>query len=219
MNSTQSLNQPDQDFLAFASSIETVCTANATAWDLDSERLITFREHLASATAAFEKNNDKATRNHATATHKKATFGELKHFLSPYINYLESNLNVPDEALALMNLRPRTHTANQPKPRPVEIPLLKVLKQHDELTIYVTRAEYGHPTQSTKRDSYAGFKLRWRFEDDPPAYLHTEISTRLHHTLYFNREDEARRVILAVAWVNPRLEEGPWTEDLTEVIG
>ncbi|MDR0348723.1 MAG: hypothetical protein LBH90_04415, partial [Tannerella sp.] len=62
-----------------------------------------------------------------------------------------------------------------------------------------------------------GFKLRWRFEDE--TTYHFEISTRLRRTLFFGRENETRRVILSAAWVNPRMEEGPWSEDITEVIG
>lgn len=31
--------------------------------------------------------------------------------------------------------------------------------------------------------------------------------------------DETKRVILSAAWVNPRLQPGPWSNDVTEVIG
>ncbi|MDR0614189.1 MAG: hypothetical protein LBG45_12150 [Dysgonamonadaceae bacterium] len=95
--------------------------------------------------------------------------------------------------------------------------MLKVVKQHDEMTVYVTQTELGHPTQSTKKKSYFDFKLRWRFEGE--TYYRTEVSTRLHITLHFNREDETRRVIIAAAWINPRLQEGPWSADITEIVG
>ena len=116
-----------------------------------------------------------------------------------------------------MGLRPRTHQAHKPQSRIEDAPMLKVVKQHDEMTVYVTQTELGHPTQSTKKKNYFGFKLRWRFEGE--TYCRTEVSTRLHITLHFNREDETRRVIIAAAWINPRLQEGPWSADITEIVG
>ncbi|MDR2691515.1 MAG: hypothetical protein LBB73_04350 [Dysgonamonadaceae bacterium] len=209
--------QPDEQFLAHARTIVTQCDAHRTAWRLDNDRLDEIDSLTDKAQAAYAANSDKATRNLTTSTNKKIAFGELKHALGPFVDYLEANLSVPDEALAVMGLRSRIHHAHEPLPRPGEAPLVKVAKQHDEMTVYVMRAEHGHPAQSTTRKQYHGFKLRWRFEDE--THYRTEVSTRLHHTLYFEREDETKRVVMAAAWINPRLEEGPWSEDVMEVVG
>ncbi|MDR0422783.1 MAG: hypothetical protein LBH72_07230 [Proteiniphilum sp.] len=217
MPGRSTLERPDEDFLSFSNTINKQCTEHATEWNIEAGRLAALNSLTENAAAAYEANSDKATRNLITSSNKKAAFGDLKKFLSSFIDYLEGNLSVPDEALAVMNLRSRTHHAYQPKPRPQEIPLVKVERQHDELIVYVTRSEYGHPTQSMKRESYAGFKLRWRFEEE--TTYHIEISTRLHYTLFFRREDESRRVILSAAWVNPRMEEGPWSDDVSEIVG
>jgi hypothetical protein len=208
---------PDKDFIAYAGTINSQCTEHTTEWKLDAARVGTLNTLTANAKSAYEANADRTTRNLITSTYKNTTFGELKHFLSPFIDYLEGNLSVPDEALALMSLRPRTHQAFKPLPKPGEAPLTKIMRQHDELTVYVTRSELGHPTQSTTLKKYHGFKLRWRYEGETSWRI--EISTRLHITLYFDQADETKRVYLSTAWVNPRLEEGPWSETLEEIIG
>jgi hypothetical protein len=59
--------------------------------------------------------------------------------------------------------------------------------------------------------------LRYKIEGD--ADYRTVISTRLHHTLFFEQIDEGKRISLSAAWVNPRLEPGPWCEEMAEVIG
>jgi hypothetical protein len=59
--------------------------------------------------------------------------------------------------------------------------------------------------------------LRYKKEGD--ADYKTVVSTRLHHTLFFERDDEGKRVTLSAAWVNPRLEAGPWSDEISEVIG
>jgi hypothetical protein len=148
---------------------------------------------------------------------KNRAFGELKHFLSLFINYLEGNEMVPDDGLKDMHLRPRTPAGRQPLPVPVEAPMVTVARQHDELTVYVTRIEHGQPADGVQLKPYHGFKLRWKFEDETKWRF--ELSTRLHYILYFDRKDEGRRVILSVAWVNTRLHEGPWTEDMPQMIG
>jgi hypothetical protein len=56
--------------------------------------------------------------------------------------------------------------------------------------------------QSAKRGCYAGFKLRWRFEDE--AVYRVDVSTWLRYTVFVSREDET-----SAAWVNSRMEEGP----------
>jgi hypothetical protein len=47
----------------------------------------------------------------------------------------------------------------------------------------------------------------------------TVVSTRLHHTIFFEHDDEGKRITLSAAWVNPRFEPGPWCEEISEVIG
>ncbi|MDR1259492.1 MAG: hypothetical protein LBK65_09510 [Tannerellaceae bacterium] len=155
-------------------------------------------------------------RNHMTAMIKKAAFVELKHFLSTYINYLEANTSVPDEALAAMQLRPRKRTSRLPLPPPGESPVISVAHHHGELTVSAKRMDYGHPTHGLQVKHYHGFKIRWRFEDE--TFWRNEISTRRRHTFHFDRQDRIRRIILSAAWVNPRLQEGPWSDEISEVI-
>ena len=216
-NKGGAFDQPDGQFLAHANTVNDQCKTHAVEWKLDPERLASLNLLVTNANTAYAANSDTAARNLITSTNKKIAFGELKHFLSLFVDYLEGTLSVPDEALAVMGLRPRTHKAHEPQSRIEDAPMLKVVKLHDEMTVYVAQTELGHPTQSTKKKKYFGFKLRWRFEDE--THYRIELSTRLHFTLHFDREDETKRVIIAAAWINSRLEEGPWSEDITEVVG
>jgi hypothetical protein len=79
------------------------------------------------------------------------------------------------------------------------------------------QSEHDQPTGTVGPKKYHAFMLRWKFEGD--AEYKTVTSTRLHHTLLFEQADETKRVILAAAWVNPHLQPGLWSNDVTEVIG
>jgi hypothetical protein len=209
-------NQADIKFLTFAGSIYGQCNEHATDWLIDRERLARLKALADSARKAYEANMDPYTRNHLTSVEKKVTLGELKAFISVFINYLTGNEAVTDEGLEQMNLRPRRRQARLPLPAPAEAPLLSARTLHGEIRVYAVRREHGHPTQGVQHRHYHGFKLRWRFEDETDWRI--ELSTRLRHTLRFEGEDTGRSIVLCIAWVNPRLQEGPWSDSVSKVI-
>ncbi|MDR2449142.1 MAG: hypothetical protein LBD52_04205 [Prevotellaceae bacterium] len=215
--SRSTLNRPDAEFLAKANNINEQCHLHGPEWDIEPPRLTQFNTLLAAANTAYEANNHESTKNAITSAHKKSTFGELKHFMGPFIDYLEVNTNVPDEALAFMGLRSREHHVHQPLPRPTEAPVISVRRQHDEITVYAARPEQDHPTAGVAPAHYHGFALRYRVDGE--ERYETVMSSRLHHTLFFERADEGKRILLSAAWVNPRLETGPWCVETSEVIG
>jgi hypothetical protein len=216
MSGRGTFEQPDAQFLAHANTVGNECTTHAEEWHLEAERLTTLNLRLTNANTAYAANNDVATKNHTTSVNKKAAFSELKNFLSLFVDYLVGNLSVPDEALATMGLRSREHSAHLPSPPPGEAPLIHAITQHGEITVYASRANFGQPTKGVGKTSFRGFKLRWRFEGE--TVWHTEVTTRQHFSLHFDQADETKRVELSAAWVNSRLEEGPWSENITEVV-
>jgi hypothetical protein len=215
-NTHGTLQKPDPQFLAFVNTIDEQCNQHLE-WMIDPPRLTTLNGLYGNANTAYAANNDRATHTFITSSNKKHAFAELKHFTGTFINYLEVNDNVPDTALEYMGLRPRTHQGKQPLPPPKEMPGLSVKKVHDEMIFYVARPEHDQPTSGVGLPHYHGFKLRWKY--DGATEWHEVVSTRLHATLYFDHDDEGKRIIFMAAWVNPRLQEGPWTTEMTEIVG
>jgi hypothetical protein len=211
------LQQPDEKFLEIAENINAQSTLHSSEWQLDSEQVSTLQTLTTTARAAYTANNNLATGTRLTSEAKKTAFSKLKKFLGTYIDYLEGNTRVPDEALAVMKLRPRHRHSSERIPPPSETPALKVVRQHDELTVYASRARFGHPTSTVAPDHIGGIKVRWKFEGEDTYRI--VVSTRLNCTIFFDSKDESRRIVLSAAFVNPRLEEGPWSVDTTEVIG
>ncbi|MDR0692910.1 MAG: hypothetical protein LBF69_07735 [Prevotellaceae bacterium] len=209
--------KPDAQFLAQANSINSQCHQHQTDWGIDGNRLADYDHWLDNANSAYALNNDKVTKTAITSANKKAAFGELKHFQGPFIDYLEVNTKVPDAALEAMGLRSREHHAHQPLPRPDKPPVISVVKLHDELTVYAAQPEHDQPTAGVAPTRYHAFMIRIRMEGEDK--YQTVVSTRLHHTLFFERTDEGKRLYLSAAWVNPRLEAGPWCEEISEIIG
>jgi hypothetical protein len=216
MHRSSTLQKPDAECLAQANTINEQCHAHLE-WNIDPQRQSAFDTLLSNANNSYRLNLDKATKNAITAANKKVDFGELKHFLGPFIDYLEVNTNVPDAALQFMGLRSREHHAHQPLPRPTDPPVISVRKLHDELTVYAAQPEHDQPTAGVAPKHYHGFIIRTRHEGEDT--YQTVVSNRLHHTLFFERADEGKRIFISAAWVNPRLEPGPWCEEIGEIIG
>ncbi|MDR3140311.1 MAG: hypothetical protein LBU37_01060 [Tannerellaceae bacterium] len=216
MRQASIFNQADRKFLAFAGDIYNQCSEHTASWFVDGTRLTKLKGLLDRAWEAYQANMNRATRNHITSVAKNSALGELKHFISLFIDYLIGNEAVPDKALADMNLRPRRRVARRPLPIPTEAPLLSARIQYGEITVYATRSEHGQPTQGVQRRPYHGFKIRWKFDGEEAWRI--ELSTRLRHTLYFDDKDKGRFILLSIAWVNPRMQEGPWSASISQVI-
>ena len=211
------LVKPDAQFIALANMIYEQCSEHAVEWTVDTHRLETCATLLAAANAAYEANSDRATCNAVTANTKKAAFVELKRFLANFIGYLEVNMSVPNAALVAMGLRSRERHGRQPLPRPAEAPQISVQRRHGEMVVHAARPLHGHSAHGSLTGHYHGFIVRYKKEGDTD--FHIAASTRKQHTLYFEQADEGKRIWLSAAWLNPRLETGPWCEDITEIIG
>ncbi|MDR0750582.1 MAG: hypothetical protein LBF62_13580 [Tannerellaceae bacterium] len=210
------LKQADGKVLAYITDACTQCTEHATEWKIEPERLAELTARTEAAQKAYEANLNRSLRNHITTVAKDNALRELKLFFSLFTNYLIGNTAVPDEALAAMNIRPRIRPARYPLPVPAETPLLSVAIQHGEIAVYAVRSDMGQPAGGVQHKPYHGFKIRWKFDGEEAWRI--ELSTRLKHILCFEAKDEGRRITLSIAWVNPRLQEGPWSNPVSQVI-
>jgi hypothetical protein len=211
------LQKPDAQFIAEAKLINAQVHLHEVDWGTDPQRVFQFDNLLGSAVNSYEANLDPAMKNAATAIAKRADFAELKNFLSLFIDYLEGNTLVPDAALETMGLRPRHPQAHQPLPAPPYPPVITVRKQHGEITVYAARTEHDHPTDTVGPVHYHGFLLYYKFEGE--AEYKSVVSTRLHQTLYPGPEDDGKRILLKAAWVNSRMQHGPWSNEISEIVG
>jgi hypothetical protein len=207
----------DAEFIAWAKTIYRDCAENSGTWMLDPNLLNQFHELLLIATSTYESNADKELRNRATVKAKDAAFATLKLFLSTYVNTLEGNTNIPDEAIESMGLRPRHSHAHQPIPVPTDAPVLTaIVGQHHDVTTYASTLQHGHPTEFLKDGKYAGFVLKYLVDGE--TQWQTVVSTRLHYTLIFTDAEEGKYIRIQGAWINPRIQNGPWSEEVRELI-
>jgi hypothetical protein len=207
----------DSDFLAWARTIYHDSSENAEAWDIAPAVIAQLSDLVEDADETFRTNTDKERKSKATVTAKDAAFLALKQFLRTFVNALEGNPSVPDEALTGMGLRPRHPHAHQPIPAPTDAPVLTaVVGQHHDVTVYVSTLQHGQPTEFLKNGKYAGFILKYLVNNE--TQWHSVVSTQLHHTLIFTDDDEGKYIRLQAAWVNPRIQNGPWSEEVRELI-
>ncbi|MDR3236332.1 MAG: hypothetical protein LBT48_06360 [Prevotellaceae bacterium] len=217
MSTTRYQPTKDADFIAWVTNIKNNCLTNQTQWDLKSSDTDKLLAYVDNAVHAYEVNINPELKNRHTSMIKKEAFITLKTFMSLFTLQLLADELISDAEIEAMGLRPRQHHASLPLPDPTEAPeITAVVGQHHDVTVYVSVAQHGHPAEYLKKKGYAGFILRYRKEGD--SEWHQELSTKLHTMLLFDAEDEGKHVTLTVAWINPRLEHGPWSDETTTLI-
>jgi hypothetical protein len=184
-------------------------------WNLENGQVIRLGELIDRAVTAWETNSNPEIANRRTSVDKKHAFEDLKHFLSLFTSTFYMNSAITDADLEAMGLRPRRRPAARPTPEPDEAPEVSVVTGHHTVSVYVARTQHGVPVRSLNT-KYYGFILRYRIGSGNER--HQQMSTRLHVTLSFESGDEGKRLYFSVAWLNARLQHGPWSDELSTLI-
>jgi hypothetical protein len=209
---------PKQDgaFIAFAGGVAMTCLPHVDDWKLSSPDVQELGKLTSTAKSAYALHVDPTTTSRATTIAKNEAFLRLKEFMSVFIKALEGNKNVPDEELQRMGLPSRHKHAHLPIPAPNEAPDIKVVVgQHNSADVYTNIPQFGHPSEYLKKHGFYGIVVRYRVGD---GEWHEHLSTRLHVTLFFEGEDVGKPLTVAVSWVNPRMQRGPWSESTTVLV-
>jgi hypothetical protein len=207
----------DADFIDWARNIDAASVAHETDWNLNTTQVTKLNTLTAAAYAAFEANRNPETTNRRTAADKRVAFAELRAFMSIWTSLLVANDAVTENDLEAMGLPSRVHHFHEPLPVPAEATEMSVaVGQHHDVTVYVSTPQHGQPTEFLTKKGYHGFVVRYRKEDETD--WHEEHSTRLHLTLYFDDEDRSKRLKITTAWINPRIQHGPWSDEIEVLI-
>jgi hypothetical protein len=215
MSKTQPVK--DADYIAWARNIKEQCIAHGTEWQIDATWVARLTTLFDNADAAYQANLNPETSNRHTTASKQVAFIDLRMFFGTFINVLVANENISESDLKGMGLPSRVHHFHEPLPAPGEAPEVgAVVGQHHDISVYVAIPQHGHPSEYLTKKGYYGFVVRYRREGD--TEWREEHSTRLHITLLFDNEDEGKRLLLTAAWINPRIQHGPWSDEISVLI-
>ena len=168
------------------------------------------------ARTTYLENLDPAKSSKTTPADKQVAFVQLKRFMSTFTSLLPANENTGDNDIQAMGLPSREHHYHGPLPAPTDAPELQAITGlHHDITVYVSIPQLGEPSEFLKRKGYHGFLLQYRLAGE--VEWHEIYSTRLHQTVVLNDEDEAKYLEVRAAWINLRLQKGPWS-DVTRVL-
>jgi hypothetical protein len=209
-------NVPDEPhaLLGYSRLIETTAQANQKPdqWDLDARRILALKAANDHLELALQANDAKETKNHFTVVAKDEAVSALLVVLRGFINYLIGKTDkITDEILKQLDIPPRHHIKHEPLPPPVEAPIISLVTgQHHDVDIYLYNNQAGHPTTYLADPNHYGVLLQYKFED--AADWQQAILTRKHHTLIFDDAAEGKYLLARAAWLNPRLQQGPWSD-------
>jgi hypothetical protein len=200
-----------------ANSIATQCAENAERWKMDTNVLQKYVARVSAAKSAYAANADPNKRNHVTAVVKRETLLVLREYMPVLVAHLLGNEKISNEELESMGLPSRRTHHHVSIDVPSEAPELVVFTgRHHSVDAYVSIPRLGQPTERLKKKGYYGIVLRYRVEGEET--WHEESSTRLHVTMPFDFEQQGKVITLLAAWINPRLQHGPWSDEIKVII-
>jgi hypothetical protein len=205
----------DKDCLAFAKNLLAKCTENAPNWDITAADLQEFKDLLDPADKAVDANANLQTRNKESTAHKNGAMKLLVDNLRAWVRWLRANKKISNSELAEMGLQLRDYHHHAPKPRPNETAVLTARVTHLAIKVFASVPQGSHPTQHVTRPGYHGLYIRWRAEGGEWMNMNT---TRTTATLKFAPEQVGKIVEIIAAWVNPRLQPGPWGESIRVLV-
>jgi hypothetical protein len=198
--------------MAWARSVNDRCTEYQAEWGLTPALMQKLNTLTQDAYTAYWNNLNPSIHNHASWVIKVAAITALRVFLRTFVAILRTNEAISESNIEAMGLQPRKRHNRRPLLAPTEAPKVEVISRTShEVRVYVSVESYGHATKSLTRKAYHGFVVRYHKEGD--TEWQSKYSTRLHTDLLFTDEDSGKRLTLMAAWINPRLQHGPWSAE------
>ena len=199
----------DEDFLAFGRNVYELTVSRAADWGYTTKELQEFSALENDAENTFEANKNPRTSNRTTSGLKKAAFAAYEKFLRVFVKKLEVNDKVTDAELFAMGLQPRVRPVPGRLPVPTGRPEIEVVAgKSQEVDVYASLPQEGHPTEYLKdHHGIGGIAVRYRVEDEEEKVVYSTSTTK---RLYFSPEQVKKYVTVEAAWVNPRMEHGPF---------
>jgi hypothetical protein len=194
------------------------CTEDTTTWGLDTAMMTQFKAQSDRADLLYRNNLDPSLKNKQTKAYKDEGFHTLKEFIrNTLYPALKANGKVKNADLVSMGFPSREYTAHEPAPVPDEAPIPTCLVgQLHDVTVYAGRPQHAHSTETQRKKGFYGYIIRFRVDGE--AEWSEEMSTRLKYVLTFPAGHRGKNVTLMLAWINPRLQRGPWSAEVTVLI-
>ena len=148
----------------------------------------------------------------------------LRATVVPYM--IADTVNVSDDTLAALGIRPRSYSHHSPIPAPQISPAINVLtgQNHDAKVVVFEPLDGGAIKYLVSSKGIKGCRVDWRLATTPESAEVAEsiwestYLTRMKHQFVFPSEMAGKRIEFRAAFTNPRLEIGPWSDVVSAII-
>jgi hypothetical protein len=207
----------DGEFINWSKGFTVNCSEHMETWKLDKVIFTALVALVTKAENAYKTHMDPMKTGRATTAAKNLAFAEAKAALSSFIKKMEVNDNISDEEIEGLGLQPRKHVHHRPIPVPGESPnLVAASTKHYDIDLYVSIPEEGRPARYMKKKGFHGVLIRYQLEGSD--HWREKPSTKLRVSLVFDEKQVGKRLLVTASWLNPRLQNGPWSDPLSLLI-
>jgi hypothetical protein len=199
----------DAKYLAFVDNALKICRDNLAFYKIPAEDYEQADVLYEKAKLAFEANSLKASKNENTVREKNTAFKNLKSYMNWFSKTLETNLNIPDDALVAMGL-PSRHPERHSQPAPTQKGNVKITKHGVKYKASLNRPTDNQTLRSTvPHEATGGTEWEHQTGDGPIIPVRSSRSSIL---VGVTERDRGKVFRARARWVNSKYEPGPWSE-------
>ena len=210
-------------FIAYAKSYVEYLGSHLNAWRVPREAIFEpLQKTYQDAQATWDIHSNPISRNRESTRKKDETFSICRTAIALNHDYLRGNPHVPDEALAILGIRPRHPGDHEDITSPSESPVLNVERKGFFLFDAITKSPEEGQKRQTIRDRRInhGVTMRMAYipvlepipDDDTKVAWQTPVKVTRTRIEINASGQTGMRLLVQTAWHNTRLQDGPWSE-------
>lgn len=206
----------------FANNVVTLCTENATVWNIPAEVITAITPLLTDYRLKYDVTSNKSIRNLAATTAREASWDKLEIGLTDLYNYyLLYNNAITAADKEILHIHPITPGGYSPSPAPTTTPVVTFTTEE----ISMLRVVYSDSsaTGTHYKPKNVSFCEVWYKVDAPAPAIPDDCPSscnisRSHNAILFSTQERGKTVYGFARWVNRNGKVGPWSGMFTAIV-
>jgi len=206
----------------FESNAIDLCTVNAVAWGIPSEKLTSINLKRTEYEKKYAIANNRKTQNPAATAAREEKWELLKaDLIDLYDHHILNNDAISAEDKEALYIHYLAGGGGSAAPAPTTTPII-ILKSEDISVLYVIYSDSATPGSHAKPDNVAFGELKYKVDIPPPTGPdECPESANISHsrtTIVFTPEQRGKKIFAYARWVNKNGKTGPWSGQVSAIV-
>ena len=206
----------------FESNAIDLCTVNAEAWGIPSEKLTKIQSKRTDYEKKYATASNRSTQSPGATAARDASWELLKtDLIDIYDHNILNNDAITVAHKQALCIRFLIGGKRSTTPTPTTTPVV-TLASEEISVLYVVYSDSATPGSHAKPDNVAFCELKYKVDVPPPSKpdecLESVNISRSHTAVVFTPDQRGNKVFAYARWVNVNGKTGPWSGQITAIV-